>query len=98
MKTRGLLLFVREKVRKQATLIRHVARRVWQMKADLGNQHILPQEIATTNLRPDRVLWSETQRFVNVCRKKLVACFMELSGMIQYKWPMRGKSVDTQSH
>lgn len=35
------------------------------MRVVLGNQLIVPQELASTNQRPNLVLWSETQQVVH---------------------------------
>ena len=32
----------------------------WEMQVDLGGKLLVPQEIATTKLRPDIVLWSKS--------------------------------------
>ncbi|MGH0119921.1 UNVERIFIED_CONTAM: hypothetical protein FKN15_029184 [Acipenser sinensis] len=40
------------------------AARDWKMLADVGQRLIFPPEIATTNLRPDIVLWSGSARLV----------------------------------
>jgi len=42
------------------------AARDWKMLADLGQRLIFPPEIATTNLRPDIVLWSRSARIVQL--------------------------------
>ena len=36
----------------------------WQMRADVNRQLSFPQHIATTSLRPDIVLWSQTEKTV----------------------------------
>lgn len=36
------------------------AARDWEMRVDLGQKLTFPSEIATTNLRPDLVLWSNS--------------------------------------
>ena len=33
----------------------------WEMHVDLGGKLVIPQEIASTNLRPDIVLWSRSR-------------------------------------
>ena len=33
----------------------------WEMQVDLGGKLVVPQEIASTNLRPDIVLWSRSR-------------------------------------
>ncbi|MGH0173555.1 UNVERIFIED_CONTAM: hypothetical protein FKN15_068462 [Acipenser sinensis] len=38
----------------------------WKMLADVGQRLIFPPEIATTNLRPDIVLWSGSARLVHL--------------------------------
>ena len=42
------------------------AARDWQMQADLDRRLIFPPEIATTTLRPDLVLWSNTRKLVYI--------------------------------
>ncbi|MGH0140562.1 UNVERIFIED_CONTAM: hypothetical protein FKN15_023230 [Acipenser sinensis] len=42
------------------------AARDWKMLADVGQRLIFPPEIATTNLRPDIVLWSGSARLVHL--------------------------------
>ncbi|MGH0128506.1 UNVERIFIED_CONTAM: hypothetical protein FKN15_027537 [Acipenser sinensis] len=42
------------------------AARDWKMLADVGQWLIFPPEIATTNLRPDIVLWSGSARLVHL--------------------------------
>jgi len=33
----------------------------WEMQVDLGRKLVVPQEIASTNRRPDIVLWSRSR-------------------------------------
>ena len=33
----------------------------WEMQVDLGGELVIPQEIVSTNLRPDIVLWSRSR-------------------------------------
>ena len=40
--------------------------RDWKMLVDIGQQLIFPPEIASTNLRPNMVLWSPSRRSVYV--------------------------------
>ena len=55
----------------------------WEMQVDSGGKLVVPQEIASTNLRPDIVLWSRSRmrqeaargalrvnRFLEEARKK----------------------------
>lgn len=58
-----------ELVKQQKCLNRHdvgqlKARKDWKMRVDLGKQLIVPQEIVTTNLKSDLLLWSEAQHLV----------------------------------
>ena len=36
----------------------------WEMQVDLGGKLVVPQDIASTNLRPDIVLWSRIRKRV----------------------------------
>lgn len=63
--------FVREgeKCRGGRFLGRHESGRLrgandWEMRVDLGGKLVVPQEIVSTNLRPDLVLWSTSQQRV----------------------------------
>ena len=38
----------------------------WKLQVDLEYRLIFPQEISTTNLRPDMVLWSTEKRVVYI--------------------------------
>ena len=63
----NLVAFVREgqqgqqKFPPKARLGELEAARDWQMLVDVGQRLTVPPQIAITNLRPDLVLWSNTQ-------------------------------------
>ncbi len=65
------VVFVREREQgQQGTLSRPrfgqlKAARNWQMIADMDQRLVVPPEIATTNLRPDLILWSNSQCMVH---------------------------------
>ena len=63
---RGAIQFVQEGEKMQGSLEDACD---WEMQVDLGRKLVVPQEIASTNLRPD-VLWS---------RSRMRVCFIELT-------------------
>lgn len=59
----------KERIRKEGIVGRHNggqlrAGRDWQLEVDIGKQLVIPRQIG---LRPDIVLWSESQKTVFFC-------------------------------
>jgi len=78
------------------------AARDWKILADLDQRLIFPPEIATTNLRPDIVLWSGSARVVQLIEltvpwEDAVDEAYERKNCNMLIWPLKQNSEDGES-